>query len=146
MRRETIVGIAIEILGNGIGAGLQITGFVEPILGWIIIGISSASGLLLIGYGIGRGNNGREQLEVNQSLSRLDIKKQDGSIESVTEGDLAFLSGLMITMKWDHGHPDIEGLLADRASGVPLNELKTRNCSRCGVPRNKKGRDIYVDE
>ena len=51
MRRETITGIAVFFLGNGISAGLQITGLVKPTLGWIIIGLSSMIGIGLLIYG-----------------------------------------------------------------------------------------------
>lgn len=147
MRRETVMGIAIEILGNGIGAGLQITGFVEPIIGWIIIGISSAVGLLLIGYGIGKGQDDSQQPKEKQSPTTLAIEQQDGSIDSITQRDMLFIiSQLSIPMKWRHGHSDTEGLIADRASSVPLNELMARNCSQCSLPRNQKGEDIYADE
>ena len=59
MHRETIIGVAIEVIGNGVGVGLQMTGIMYPIVGWIIIGVSTITGIILICYGIrkkGKGN------------------------------------------------------------------------------------------
>ena len=52
MSKEFYFGIAVEILGNGAGAGLQMTGYINPTLGWIIISISTVVGLVLIIYGL----------------------------------------------------------------------------------------------
>ena len=74
------------------------------------------------------------------------IEPQDGSFDSVTSQDRRFiLSQLAMPMVWQHGHMDIGGLLADRASGIALNKLMVRNCSQCGIPRNKKAK-AYEDE
>jgi len=35
-----------------------------------------------------------------------------------------------------HGHLDLNGMLADRASGTPLNKLMSLKCSRRQQPRN----------
>ena len=74
------------------------------------------------------------------------IEPQEGSFDSVTTQDRQFIiSQLAVPMIWQHGHMDIEGLLADRASGIALNKLLVRNCSQCGTPRNKKSK-VYEDE
>jgi len=52
MRKETIIGIAIGLIGSGVGVGLQLTGITYPIVGWIIIGVSTLAGIMLILYGI----------------------------------------------------------------------------------------------
>ena len=52
MRKEILFGIAIEIIGNGTGIGLQMLGYINPVLGLAIIGISNMAGLSLIVYGI----------------------------------------------------------------------------------------------
>jgi membrane-bound ClpP family serine protease len=54
MHKATIVGIAIEVIGNGVGVGLQMTGITYPIVGWIIIGVSIIAGIILIYYGISK--------------------------------------------------------------------------------------------
>ncbi|HUX49021.1 MAG TPA: hypothetical protein VMV76_07720 [Dehalococcoidia bacterium] len=143
MRREAIIGFAIGILGGGIGAGLQLTGTIAPVLGWVIIGICVIIGVFLVGYGFGKGKGESAGSPASQSTTNLPITLQDGSIESITRGDMSFIvSQLATPMSWNHGHWDIEGLISDRASGIPLNELMGRPCSRCGVARNQKGRDI----
>jgi len=145
MRRETYIGIAIEILGSGTGTGLQMTEITSATVGWVIIIISSVVGLIMIGYGI-RKKDDKGKLIETQQLSvepptEPVVQLQEGSIDTVTLQDRRFIRlELSVPMQWRHGHMDTEGLLADRASGVPLNELLARNCSRCGVPRNKKGR------
>ena len=48
MRKVLYIGIAIEVIGNGLGGGLQMTGYINLLLGWIIIGISTIGGLALI--------------------------------------------------------------------------------------------------
>lgn len=145
MRGESIIGLAIGILGSGVGVGLQLTGIVSPTLGSVIILISAISGVFLIGYGLGKEKGEGAGSTAPQSATDSVSAVQDGSIESVTAGDVSFIvSRLGIPMSWDHGHGDIEGLIADRASGIPLNELMQRACSRCGVPRNQGGRDIYA--
>ena len=146
MRGEGVIGIAIGILGSGIGVGLQLTGIISPTLGWVIILISAISGVFLIGYGLGKEKGGNGGSTPSQSATDSAIALQDGSIESVTIGDMGFVvSQLGIPMSWNHGHRDIEGMIADRASGIPLNELTGRPCSHCGVARNQRGRDIYAN-
>ena len=52
MGKEIYIGIGIEIFGNGMGIGLQMTGVIIPIVGWTIIGLSTIFGLIFIGRGI----------------------------------------------------------------------------------------------
>ena len=40
-------------------------------------------------------------------------------------------------MSIEHGHTDWAGLMADRASGIPLNKLKFEKCHVCKSPRNE---------
>jgi hypothetical protein len=74
-----------------------------------------------------------------------DINKLSGTLESVSPEDRNFIYHYNMEMRFQHGHSDPYGLAADRASGVPLNELMSKNCSRCGEPRNKKS-SINLDE
>lgn len=67
-----------------------------------------------------------------------DIKPQEGSLNNVTQQDRILIMSWAQQMIFEHGHQDLNGLLADRASGVKLNELMTRNCSKCGIPRNQQ--------
>jgi hypothetical protein len=69
------------------------------------------------------------------------IKPQEGSLNNVTSQDRALIKLMAFEMRWIHGHIDLHGLLADRASGVPLNELMGGNCQVCGMPRNRKSKE-----
>jgi hypothetical protein len=69
------------------------------------------------------------------------IEPLKGSLDSISSADRWFIVSLSIEMGLRHVHGgDLQGLLADRASGIPLNELMARNCSVCGVPRNKQSK------
>ncbi len=77
----------------------------------------------------------------------LDIEEpQIGSLDTVTQQDRALIMSWAMQMIYEHGHMDVEGLLADRASGIPLNKLMLRNCSKCGKPRNQKSSDELDEE
>jgi len=56
----------------------------------------------------------------------------------LTPHDRIFLEGLSDQMFIQHGHSDSNGLLADFAERVPLNELLNRPCSICRQNRNIK--------
>lgn len=73
------------------------------------------------------------------------IKFQDGSLNSVTTQDRQLILKMAIDMQIAHGHNDFIGMLADRASGVPLNKIMSRECSECndGSLRNKKAKRGY---
>jgi len=66
------------------------------------------------------------------------MKPKDGTLESITPQDWEIIRKWSLEMILNHGHDDNKGLLADRASGVLLNELMLKNCSKCGEPRNTK--------
>ena len=59
----------------------------------------------------------------------------------MSEKDRVLIKGMISLMKTKHGHSDMIGLFADRASGVPLNELLKQECIKCGTPRNKKSKE-----
>jgi hypothetical protein len=80
----------------------------------------------------------REMVVKEVTKIQNDLKPKEGTIESVTSEDREHIIYLIRDMKIIHKHSDLTGLIADRASGIPLNELMQRNCSRCGQPRNKK--------
>jgi hypothetical protein len=62
-------------------------------------------------------------------------------IENLSSKDISFVIMLSKEMefRYSHGHSDSTGLLADRASGIALNELIKRECTICGKPRNQRG-------
>lgn len=70
----------------------------------------------------------------------LEKLKATGRLEDISRGDALWIMGKTILMQTSHGHDDFWGLTADRASGVPLNELMARPCSQCGIPRNQKSK------
>lgn len=91
-----------------------------------------------------------------QELVRVELEKMaednkkntvvEGSLENVTLADKSWIMSWSITeMNFKHGHNDILGMLADRASGVPLNELPNRPCKVCadGTLRNQKSKRDY---
>jgi len=43
------------------------------------------------------------------------------------------------SMETIHGHSDFDGLKADAKDGVLVSDLLSRNCTRCGKPRNQEG-------
>jgi hypothetical protein len=78
----------------------------------------------------------KEELEPLKASIKLQV--QEGNIESVSAQDKRFITSLTLGMTLRHGHLDLKGLLADRASGIALNKLMSRECSKCGLPRNRK--------
>jgi hypothetical protein len=72
-----------------------------------------------------------------ESLAKL---KTTGTLDDISSEEANLILAMSIELESRHGYNDITGLFADRASGVPLNELKTRPCSQCGIPRNQKGK------
>lgn len=87
------------------------------------------------------GQNVYEQ--VRKDIEVLGMKGKEtlkGRMDDISPGDADLIVLMDIEMGWKHGHDDVTGLFADRASGVPLNELMGRNCSQCGMPRNKKSK------
>jgi hypothetical protein len=65
--------------------------------------------------------------------------KTTGRLEDVSQQDALWIVARGIEMQVSHGYNDIMGLFADRAHSIPLNELMTRPCSQCGIPRNQRG-------
>jgi hypothetical protein len=81
--------------------------------------------------------------QVRKDIEVLGLKGNGvlaGRMDDISSGDTDLILLMDIEMGWKHGHGDITGLFADRASGVALNELVARNCSQCGIPRNKKSK------
>jgi len=77
--------------------------------------------------------------DIDEKLKEL--KPQEGSLDNVTQQDRKLIIAFAMDMILKHGHMDIPGLLADRASGVPLNELMAGKCQQCGTPRNQKSKE-----
>lgn len=127
----------------------------EEILGWPIASWNVVfMGLVLIGFlvvyfsieGIRKEIEEKVYQQVRKDVERVVTGKSiRGSLDSVSLSDRHFIIGLSVRMGINHKHGgDLQGLLADRASGVPLNELMTRECSICGIPRNRKSNRSVV--
>jgi hypothetical protein len=127
-------GIAIALIGVAMAVIPGITGAIPPLLGWpIAAGCLIAATALIV-----RGKRGRQELNSRETAS---IKsKIAGGLDGISPKDANLIFAMSIEIDVVHGYNDLTGLLADRASGVPLNELKTRPCSQCGVPRNQRGK------
>lgn len=121
-------GIAIALFGTAIAVIQGMTGVIPPLLGWPIVAGCVITAVALIRHGK-RGRN----LEQTRELIT-------GRLEDVSPVESEFILAMSIELQSIHGYNDLTGLFADRASGVPLNELKTRPCSQCGIPRNQKGK------
>ena len=52
---------------------------------------------------------------------------------------LPVLFDLQSLMEKQHGHYDDTGLLQDLEDGIDTNIILTRNCLKCGKPRNQRG-------
>ena len=138
MSSEIRYGIAIELFALAMGLVQQMTEVMPPVIGWPVVIVFVIIGIVLIIHGR-RGNNVRQGKETD-SLEAIANEPQAGSLDTVTRQDRLLIQGMAVSMITTHGHMDLIGLLADRASGIPLNELMTRNCSDCGIPRNQKSR------
>jgi hypothetical protein len=154
MQKDVVIGIAVELIGNGTGVGLQMTGIVSPTIGWVVIVASNAVGFFLIGRSLSKSETvDREGLR-DSILSELrregksvkTITRLKGSLDDVPSQDKLLIQAMAMDMAIVHGHLDLDGLLADRASGIPLNELKRQPCSVCGVPRDRKSHKWSKEE
>jgi hypothetical protein len=78
MAKEIYFGIAIEVLGNGAGMGLQLTGIISPSAGWSIVGVSVIVGFIFICLGIRA--SVRESMFRQTSQTPFDFEFNDHSI------------------------------------------------------------------
>gem|GEM_PF-4337746 len=74
----------------------------------------------------------------DEQIKHKEIELPEDSLEAITEEERALIARWSLDMMLNHGHEDYNGLLVDRASGIPLNKLMKRKCSKCEIPRNKK--------
>jgi hypothetical protein len=130
-------GIAIALLAMALAVVQGMTGTIPPLLGWPVVAGCVIAAVALIIHG--RQERNVEQKQGLNSQEAISIKPQEGSLDTVTMQDRLFIDSLAIHMIIPHGHMDKLGLLADRAKGIPLNELIAMPCSECGQPRDKSG-------
>ena len=136
MSRGEIYGIAAESFALAFGVLQQMIEEIPPFLGWAVVIGCVITGIVLIT----RGRQGRNVKQKDELRALLETAHLEGKLENISEGDAYLIIAMAIELESKHGWNDLTGLLADRASGVPLNKLKANPCSQCGIPRNKKGR------
>jgi len=153
----------------GVGLGFAILAFVFPTLldvlqmmgitmppivlniAIIVLIVLGVVGFVMVILGIREwARKTREQKQTIEILSQeyteaikpkiLKKLKATGELDDVSLADSNWIVVKGIEMIAFHGYNDFMGLFADRASGVPLNELMTRPCSYCGIPRNQRGK------
>ena len=103
---------------------------------WYIVGLVVGIGLIV--YGLVTNNDN----VVGVKTRAKERPRINGGLENISPEDANLILAMSIELDSVHGHNDLTGLFADRASGIPLNELTTRPCSRCGVPRNQRGKPL----
>lgn len=133
MRKEITIGIAIEVIGNGTGIGLQMTGIVSPTIGWVVIVVSNAIGFFLIGYSLVKPETVSSQPAQPMTMLAPPKKRLD-------RHDKAALAEVVEYMLRVHGHADEDTMEASLLRGVvPDDLLKKGICGKCGKPRNQEG-------
>jgi hypothetical protein len=135
------VGFAIPLL---VGVALEIGGWVNHAVAYAFFAVSFVWLVFALAYWRKHRKN-EAQLEVLAEAIKPDLLeklKATGKLENISQGDALWIVARNIEMQARHGHDDLLELFADRASGVPLNELMTRPCSQCGIPRNQRGKQI----
>jgi len=60
----------------------------------------------------------------------------------LTGDDQIALMNLNRQMNALHGHDDYFAIRADYKSGIDMNDILKRDCTRCGRPRNKRGKHL----
>lgn len=132
------VGFAIPLL---VGVALEVGGWVSHAISYTLFAVSAVWLVCALIYWRRRRENILTQEAIKTDLTEaLEKLKATGRVEGISQGDIDVILLMSIELEGRHGYNDFTGLLADRASGVPLNELKTRPCSQCGVPRNQRGK------
>jgi hypothetical protein len=122
------------LLAIGVGLGLVLT-YVSPQVGIPVGVVVTLAGAILVIRAHRAGTRPRGKKDLTGTLERPIIA---GRLDDVSQADSEFILAKSIELEAIHGHNDLLGLFADRASGVPLNELSTRPCTHCGIPRNQK--------
>jgi len=121
------------LLAIGVGVGIVVSYVSSPQVG-VPVGVAiTVAGIILVVRAYRAKTKSRED-------SQLEKPGITGKLEDVSPVESEFILAKSIELDAVHGHNDLLGLFADRASGVPLNELSTRPCSQCGIPRNQRGK------
>jgi len=121
---------------------LQIGGWVNPPVAYVLLSVAFVWTVCSVIYWRRHKRNEEQLVKLTESIKPdlLERLKATGRLEDVSPQDAKLILAMSIELASKHGYNDLTGLFADRANGVPLNELKTRPCSQCGIPRNQKGK------
>ena len=102
------------------------------VLGWIIAIILTYHELRMQNVGLERDIKGKATISTVLAKPKKYLRA-DHSMA---------LSEVAERMERIHGHSDIDGLRADVKDGVLVSDLLSRNCTRCGKPRNQEGDSV----
>ena len=138
MKRFALV---LEIIASIIGIVTNIRS-----IGLFGLSLSTCNVIVFLGFILGFAllfwddNNLEKRIstKVEDKVREITMKPKEGTLESITPQDWEIIRKWSMEMILNHGHDDNKGMLADRASGILLNELMLRNCLKCGEPRNVK--------
>ena len=136
MHKEIAIGIAIETIGSGIGAGLQMIGLTSQTIGWLIIVLSNAVGFCLIGYSLGKPRTMNGQSVKSTTILAHPKRGLDNY-------DRAAIIEIIEYLERVHGHTDKYTMESDMLRGVLASNLLNGICSHCGKARNQKGDIVY---
>jgi hypothetical protein len=135
-----------NVVGNGalwlIGGALEIGDWVSQPIAYALFGAAIVWTIFTVIYWRNRKKTKEQLVALAEGISPdLSEKlKATGRLEDISQGDALWIMAKSIEMQAKHGYNDLLELFADRASGIPLNELMTRPCSQCGIPRNQRGK------
>ena len=122
----------------GVGLGIVLS-LISPQIGIPVGVVITSFGIFLVVRAY-RGKTKYRESKEKPQIDNVSSKPQEGSLDTVTIQDRYLILSWSIGMIITHGHRDERGLLADRASGIPLNKLMSMPCSECTEPRNKRGK------
>ena len=142
MSKEFYYGLAIGLAGIILTVLQMMYPVIPHVVGWPLVGVLAVVAFICLDIAIRRKEyeriSGVGYRETTESAETRTVtpEPQEGSLDTVTGEDRRFIVSLCLEMAIQHGHIDFNGLLADRASGVPLNQLMSKECSVCGIARN----------
>ena len=108
---------------------------INPIIGWIIIGILGLLAFIFIDIGIRK----REYSNIGTETKRYKLIPKN----NLHINDMIALQHLVDRMDIQHGHNDEDGIEADRRDGYSWSDINNMPCHMCHKPRNQKGGHFY---
>jgi hypothetical protein len=141
LSKEFYIGLAVGFLGILMAVMQMMYPVIPQVVGWPIVGTLAIATFICLDIGIRKREQQRNDISQatnfpEHSQTSSNIESQQGSMDTVSSEDRRFIVSLCMDMIIQHGHMDLNGLLADRASGTSLNQLMAKECSVCGIVRN----------